>query len=165
MRVRRKKAGYIVVEKGQARGAELLRVRRQVHSAAAYSRLELDGPVAAISEAGENGMKVRKEEDVRCRVAGKILFQAEMMRFLPEISPFQTLQCAGHGVIDVCSRIETFDRVDDNVEIVERRKICRNNLGRSVEYRLQLIERDRLSLEFPAGTAPQNHPFNRVRGL
>src|SRR5215475_5216172 len=130
MRVRREKAGYIVVEKGQARGAEPLRVRRQIYSSAEYSCLELDRPVAAISEAVENGMKVREEEDVRGRVAGKILPQAEMMRFLPEISPFQTLQCAVSGVVNVCSGIETFDRIDDKVDIVERRKVCRNNLSR-----------------------------------
>src|SRR5215472_14998264 len=101
MRVGRKKAGDIVVKKGQARGTEPLRVRRQIHSAAEYSCLELDGPVAAISEAVENGMKVREKEDVRGRVAGQILSQAEMVRFFPEISAFQTLQSAGSGAVDV----------------------------------------------------------------
>ena len=129
MRVRRKKVGYIVVEKGQTRGAEPLRVRRQIHSAAEYSCLELDRSVAAISEAVENGMKIREEEDVRGRVAGKILPQAEMMRFLPEISPFQTLQCAGYLVVNVCSRIEAFDRIDDEVDVVEWRKVCRKDLS------------------------------------
>src|SRR6516162_469007 len=113
MRVGRKKVGDIVVKKGQARGTEPLRVRRQIHSAAEYACLELDGPVAAISEAVENGMKVREKEDVGSRVTGKILPQAEVTRFFPEIPPFQTLQCAGSGLVSVCSRIETFDRIDD----------------------------------------------------
>src|SRR5229473_3717647 len=117
--VGREEAGNVVVEESQAGGAEALGVSGEVELSAEDSGFELDGAIAAISEALQNGAHVGEEKDGHGGVGGQLLLQAEVTGIGAEISLLQALEHATVAVEDVGSGREPFDGVDNQVEIIE----------------------------------------------
>ena len=53
-------------------------------------------------------------------VRGQLLLQAEIACFLAEIPFLQADQRAAHAVVEICAGRETFDSMDNHVEIVQQ---------------------------------------------
>src|SRR5713226_10012434 len=68
--VRREEFGDVVVEKGEAGGAEALGVRSKIKLAAEDAGLELHGAISAIAEALKDGAQVGQEKNGNGGVGG-----------------------------------------------------------------------------------------------
>jgi len=84
--VRQEKARDVVIEKGEAGGAEPLRVGCEVQLAAQDARFQLHGAIAAIAEPLQNGAQIGQEKNVNGGIGGQILSQAEVPGIGTEIS-------------------------------------------------------------------------------
>jgi hypothetical protein len=84
--VRREELGYIVVEKREAGGAEVLGVSRQIQLAAEDAGLELHGAVSPIAEALQDRAKVSQEEHICRGIGGQGLLQSQVAGLGAEIS-------------------------------------------------------------------------------
>src|SRR2546426_11101567 len=71
--VRREKPGDVIIEKGEAGGAEPLGVRGKIKLAAEDAGFKLHDAIAAIAETLQNGAQVGEEEDVHGGIGGQIL--------------------------------------------------------------------------------------------
>src|SRR5258708_29144878 len=156
--VGREEAGDVIVEEGEAGGAEALRVASEIQLSAEDAGLELAGAIAAIAEALQDGAQVREEKDVHGGVGGQLLLQSEVTGIGAEISLLQTFEHTTAAVEDVGSGRESFDGVNDQVEIIKLgpRKI--EEIGGhatcgTVEHGGKLRQSDRAAREFAGGTA------------
>src|SRR5260370_24340191 len=112
-------AGDVVVEEGEAAGAEALGVSREIELAAQDAGFKLHGAIAAIAEALQDGAQVCEEKDVHGSVGGQLLLQSEVAGIGAEISLLQALKQAATAVEHVGSGREPFDGGNDHVEIIE----------------------------------------------
>lgn len=165
--VRREELDHIVIEKRKARGAEVLGVGGEVEFSANDSGLQLDGTVTTIAEAGQNGFKVGQKENIRGCVAGQVLLEAEVSRLVAELALFEEVEIARLSLVNVSAGLQAIDCVDDQVKIVElcavrRKEVCGDPLCRGPQHRRKLLQCNRLPLELPARSSPQNHLFDRV---
>src|SRR6476646_1316296 len=119
--VGREKTGHFVVEKSEAGGAQPLGVGRQVQLAAKNAGFQLHGAVAAIAEAPQNRPQVRQKKYVHGRVGGQLLLQSKVSGLGTKISLLQALQRAVVAVENVCPGRKTFDRMNNQVEVIELR--------------------------------------------
>src|SRR5712692_8865108 len=74
--VRREESGDVVVEKGEAGGAEPLGVRSKIELAAEDAGFELHSAISAIAEALKDGAQVGQEKNGNVGVGGQLLSQA-----------------------------------------------------------------------------------------
>ena len=82
----------LVVEEGESGGAETKGVGGEVEAAADDSSLELGGPIAAITEAGEDRLEIREAVDVRRGSGRKLLEEAESARDRPKLAFLEELE-------------------------------------------------------------------------
>src|ERR687892_986796 len=146
--VRGEELRNLVVEEGESGGAEAKGVGGEVEAAADDSPLELGGPIAAITEPGEDRLETREAVDVRPGSGRELLEEAEAARdrtklaFLEELErPLPAPEVVGTGG-------QTLHRVCDHVEVEQARlrglhEVRGNRGGRDGERGGKLLERER----------------------
>jgi len=165
--VRREEFGDVVVEKGEAGGAEPLGVRSKIELAAEDAGFELHSPIAAIAEALKDGAQVRQEKNIHSGIRGQLLSQAQVTCLGAEISLLQALKYATAAVESVSSGREPFDSVDDQVKIIELgsgrvEKIGRHTSSGAVQQGGKLPQSDRAPRKFARGSAPLDNLFDGI---
>src|SRR6266853_2707346 len=159
-------ASHIVVVKGEAGGAQTLGIGGEIEFAAENAGLKLYGAIAAISKAIENRLQVCQEENIHGGIGRQLLLQSEVAGFVAKISLLQALERSTVAVEDVRSGIETFDGVDNQVEMVELRserieEVGRYAARRPVEHGGELGQADRSVRKLAAGAATQDDLVDR----
>ena len=112
-------AGDLVVEEGQAGGAEAQRVGGEVELAAFDGGFELGSAVVAIGSM----VQICEPVDVQRRIPSELLAEVEECRLAAEVACLQELELALASVVGVGSRVQAFNRVDDQVGLREHRRI------------------------------------------
>src|SRR5579883_3204988 len=90
--VGREERRHLVVEEGEARGAEPERVGREVDAAAGDGGLELGRAVAAVAEAAEHLVEVDEPEEIDGGIGREVLVEAEMAGRAAEVARAQPLE-------------------------------------------------------------------------
>src|SRR5689334_16748168 len=127
--MRREEFRHIVVEEREPRGAEPLRVRREINLSAHNSCLELRGAVTPIAEARQSSIEVRQKINIHAAIRRDILIEPEITRLAAEIALFQRFQRALMALKEVRARGQPCDCVYDQIDIVERRLRCSEKVG------------------------------------
>ncbi len=163
--VGREERGHVIVEEGQPRCSEPLRVGGQVELSAEDSRFNLGRPVPPVPEALQDRRQVQQEIDVHGGVRGQRLPQAEVSGPAPEIPlslpRLQELEDLFLRVIHVFARGDSLHGVDDEVDIVQKdagrvQKVRGEAGDRPVQRGRELLEGDRLAGELPGGPPPDD---------
>src|SRR5258708_36822393 len=103
------------------------------------------------------------------RMRRQVVGQSEVAGLVAKISPLQALKHPTVAVEGVRSRFETFDRVDNQVEMVELRskriqEVGRYAAGRPVEHSGELGQADRCARKLAAGAATQDDLLDGIAG-
>src|SRR5271169_4180688 len=129
-RMRRKKVNHVIIEECQPGRTQALGIRGQVHPAADCTRLQLDGPVAAVPISLQDGIQVGEKENVHAGVRWKILLQAKLVGLGAEFPFFQKLQGVALATEEVSTRLEPLHRMHDQVKVVELRTVRLKKVSR-----------------------------------
>src|SRR4029077_18579828 len=100
-------------------------------------------------------------------IGRQLLLQSEVAGFVAKISLLQTLENTTVAVEDVRAGLETFDGVDNQVEVVELRsewieEVGRYTARRPVEHGGELGQADRSARKLAAGAATQDNLFDGI---
>src|SRR5262245_60816478 len=144
----------------------MLRVCGEVQLAADDPGFGLHRAISAIAKPIEDRVQVGHHENRRARVTRERLSQIEIRSVGAKIPTLQHFKRSISAPVIVSAWVETFDGVDDQVQLIElfrrtRQKISVDALRGGPKHRLKLLERDRLTLETTARGATQNHLLNR----
>src|SRR5437879_9754293 len=112
---------HVVVEEGEARGAEARGVGGEVELAADDAGFERGRAVAAVPVAREDGGEVGEEEHVDARVRGNVLAEAQVSGVSPEVALLQELEGSPLAMEDVGAGGEALAGVHEMVEWIQRR--------------------------------------------
>src|SRR5712691_13009882 len=111
----------LVVEEGESGGAETKCVGGEVEAASDDSPLELSGPIAAVTEPGEDRLEIREAVDVRPGSGRKLLEEAESARDRPKLAFLEELERLLRAPEVVGTGRQTLHRVRDQVEVEQAR--------------------------------------------
>src|SRR5437660_11259688 len=117
-RVRGEEPYYLVVIKSHASSGQVLSVGRKIQLASQNAGFELHRAVSTIPKALQNRSQLCQEKYVHGGVRGQYLVQPEVTSLGPEIPPPQAFEQPALAMEHVNSRIKTFDRMDNQVEVV-----------------------------------------------
>src|SRR5215211_77119 len=146
--VRGEELRNVVVEEGESGGAETKCVGGEVEAAADDSPLELSGPIAAITEPGEDRLEIREAVDVRPGCGRELLEEAESARDRTKLAFLEELERALRAPEVIGTGRQTLHRVCDHVEVEQARlRVLRevrwNRGGRDGERSGKLLEGER----------------------
>ena len=127
--VGRKELHHVVIVEGQSGGAKLLRVSRQVNSAAQDAGLQLDGAVAAVTETAQPAVQIGQEKHRHRGVSCEVLLERQVGRAAAEIAVLQRLERPVGGTVEIGARFEPFNGVYDEVQVVEPGVVGRQEIG------------------------------------
>src|SRR5712692_2177747 len=118
--VRREERGHIIIDKSQTRRAKPQRVRGQINFSAEKSRFQLDRAIAAIAETLKTGFEVSEVIQVDAGIASQRLAERQISRVSAEIASAQLFECLHLTMVNIRSRRQTLNRIDDQVPLVQR---------------------------------------------
>src|SRR5205823_11156593 len=125
----REELHHVVIEKGQAGGADTEGKRGKVRLAAANRRFELRGTIAAVAETFERRMQVDEPVKVHSRVGSQILAEIEMASLAAELTATQQRKCIARAIEQVRTWRQGVDGVDNEIQIgcarIARKNLCR----------------------------------------
>ncbi len=158
-----------LIEEGQSRGPNPERIRGKVELAGHQRATELCQPVAASAEGRQRRIEIGQKVDVHRRIAAQILLPRQKVRLRSRLflaHQAQRLERVFRAVIDVGARLQTFDRVDDEVKVVEGNAFCPKRVRgdparRALEEGGELRQRERLPGEAPGRSASPDDRFDR----
>src|SRR5579863_3055202 len=165
--VRREEADYLVIVKGEPGGAKVQSISSKVELAADYAGFDLHRAVSAVAEALQDRLQIGQQKDGDAGVRREVLLQAKISCLGTEIAFFQQLQRTPLAVEEVGSRTETFDGMDDQVQLVEPRakgiqKIRGHAANGAVEQRGKLSKSDGLAGKLTGGAASEDDALDRI---
>ena len=124
-------SGYVVVEKREAGGTEMLSIRSQIELPSENACFKLHRAISAIAKALQDRPQIGQEEHVHRSVGRQRLLQAQVAGLRPKVSPLQTFKQFLVAMKDVRSGIQTVNLVNDQIQMIELRSLRVEEIGRN----------------------------------
>ena len=144
--------------------ALLLDTAEVMEATVTAARLELHDSITAITESLQNPIKIRQEKNVGAAISRDLLPQSEIPGLTAKIAFLKELERVLISPKHICAWRKILHPVNDQIEIVERRRFRRKRIDRyparsPVKHGGKLTEADRRARKLPRRAAALNHVF------